>query len=408
MVTTQAARKQRITFLSYWREEQHFFAALMKCLPDNVIGRNISVRTRSLARLLYAFTPSFLPTKLSEEHIDAMIQMDLRERMARTPAGDQRLIRKRLQNRAKKWHRYFAHALRGTDLLVVWNGFQTTKQSALTAAKLLGIKTAFIELGAIPNTLAVDPNGINYNNTLSGKPAEFFMAVPLDQEKVDALLYSSFDQRSLRKTATPVQEAEEDLAGLPERFILFAMQVHDDSQVLMYSPRFHSMVDAVSYIDAALAQYRIQTGDNLRLVVKEHPSDYGRIDYSPLRDAMPEVVFLRRTPVRDLITRAAAVLTINSSVGIEALRYMRPVITLGDAFYNIPGMVRHLEAHESLTEALAETLARPVNTELITRFLCFLRYQYLVPGSYYTTEPSSLRPVVDRLLDILHDRIAWR
>jgi len=407
MATTPSTGKPRITFLSYWREEEHFFRTLLPCLPGDVAAEILSVRTRSLARLIQYLTPPCLPSHVTDADLDAMIRMDLRERLAQHPDDDATAVRRRLRRRAKQWLPYFEYALRGTDLLVVWNGFQTTKQAALAAARRRGCKTAFLELGAIPQTLAVDPRGINFNNSLSGKPAEFFRAQPVDPARAEELLHSTFAQRALRKAATPVPDYDEDMHRLPARFLLFAMQVYDDSQLLMFSPRFSTMSDAITYVHDELARYRERTGDDLRLVVKEHPSDYGRADYAPLREALPDVIFLRRAPVQELLKGAAAVLTINSSVGIEALLHMRRVITLGDAFYNVPGLVRHLEAHEALADVLAETLARPVDTELITRYLYFLRYRFLVPGSYYTDDARTLQPVADRLLEILHDRPPW-
>ena len=74
--------------------------------------------------------------------------------------------------------------------------------------------------------------------------------------------------------------------------------------------------------------------------MKEHPSDHGRIDYSGAFRAFPDVVFTKLMNTQELIEKSAAVVTVNSTVGIEAMLHLKPVITLGDAFYAVPGLVR--------------------------------------------------------------------
>ena len=41
--------------------------------------------------------------------------------------------------------------------------------------------------------------------------------------------------------------------------------------------------------------------------------------------------------MKEVLKKAELVITLNSTVGIEALLYGKPVLTLGDAFYNIKG-----------------------------------------------------------------------
>jgi capsular polysaccharide export protein len=185
------------------------------------------------------------------------------------------------------------------------------------------------------------------------------------------------------------------------------MQVHDDSQVLVFSPRFDTVAEAVRYTAEQVDQYNARTGDDLALVVKEHPSDYGRIDYRALRESLPRVRSVRTTPVSEIVGKARAVVTLDSSVGVEALLNMRPVATLGRALYNVPGVARHVRPEERLADVLPELVGRPEDEDLVTKFLYFLRYEYLLPLTMKDATRDNVPPAAQRIVDVLDGRLAW-
>ena len=43
----------------------------------------------------------------------------------------------------------------------------------------------------------------------------------------------------------------------------------------------------------------------------------------------------------ELLQKCEGVVTVNSSVGLEAFAYDKPVITLGESFYDGPGLTEH-------------------------------------------------------------------
>lgn len=351
-------------------------------------------------------------TALSPEQVDAIARVYYLKKQCSGANTDTFLWQLRLTVRANQWYHLFLRKLKHTDVLIVWNAFTVPLQAAAMAARELGVKVLYGENGVLPGTMALDPRGINFENALTGKSATFYDAITPDPGLVEQLFATPLQQRPLRtvhKLASPrtSQTASDDGAPLPERYLLFAMQMHDDSQILRFSPRFRDMPAAVTYVAEELARYNADTGDTLRLVVKEHPSDYGRIDYTALRRALPDALFLRTTPVSEIIGNAQAVVTVNSAVGVEGLLHLRPVITLGEAFYNIPGVVRHLGQREALHPVLCEVIGRPVNRERITKFLYFLRYEYLLPISPKSIDPRAYAPVTQRILDTIDNKLWW-
>jgi capsule polysaccharide modification protein KpsS len=78
----------------------------------------------------------------------------------------------------------------------------------------------------------------------------------------------------------------------------------------------------------------------------------------------------------NLIKNASIVCTINSTVGIESLIKYKKVITLGQAFYNIKGLVYHADNKQELKELFIKIDNLKINFKLITSFLYYLQYEY--------------------------------
>lgn len=368
---------RRVCFLAYYSEHTKLFRALNDALPPEVSGE---------VKLVYVLTPSSLlqssapPEDLSEEDIERIAGGYVGMKLFRDPTLDSVSWRRRIRRRAVQWYRIFLHCLRDVDLLVTWSGRPIPLAAAVAAARRLGKRLAFCENGVIPGTVAIDPQGVNYECSLAGKDQDFYRSYRYDAAGIDQLFSTVWPQRALRKARSRGDTgAGDETKPLPERYVLYAMQVNDDSQIRMFSPRFPDMASAVTYTYSQIRKHNAATGDNLGLVVKEHPSDFGRADYTRLRESMPEVSFLRTTPIRDLIRGAKAVVTINSSVGVEALFSQVPVITLGQALYNVDGLVRYVGSGHELADVLPASLSEPLDIELRKHFLWFLWTHLLFP-----------------------------
>ena len=254
--------------------------------------------------------------------------------------------------------------------------------------------------------IAIDPKGINYANSLTGKDADFYRSIPYDENEIDNLYNTIWPQRPLRKAQTPQDTNDlEETKPLPERYVLYAMQVQADSQIQHFSPRFRNMIDSVTYVYHQVQEHNRRTGDTLHLVAKEHPSDYGNMDYTTLRKNLPDVRFLRSTPIRNLIKSAQVIITINSSVAVEAMFSNHLIIILGQAFYNIPGLVCNIDFDKELADELQELLSDSVDEELRKHFLYFLWKYYLIPNP--ETDMTGASIGAQRLVEIIDDRLLW-
>jgi capsular polysaccharide export protein len=274
----------------------------------------------------------------------------------------------------------------------VWGGFQLPVAAALAAAREASVATLFCENGYLPKTIVMDSAGINAGNSLMGRPAEFYRAIPIGDARRKTLFDVPLVTRPLKRGSA----ARENIV-LPERFVFLPLQVHDDSQILLYSRRFPDMPSVVRFCAEGIDAYNRRNTAQLQLVVKEHPSDHGRIDYSEAFREFPGVVFTKLANTQLLIEKSAAVITVNSTVGIEAMLQLKPVITLGEAFYAIPGLVRPCKG-DDLAGILEASLATPADRELVEHFLYFLRYDYLVPLDRNDLSASDPGPAVARIM----------
>lgn len=271
------------------------------------------------------------------------------------------------------------------DAVVLWNGLKWDQQIMATAARQMGIRCLYMENGALPATTAVDARGVNFLNSLP-RSLDFYQNQP--ETELPAQLVAR--QQNRRK----VQSAETGNHELPEKYLFVPFQVETDSQIICFSPW-------ISNMEAFYAQLQQQIDalpEPWVLVIKEHPSAVR--SFGHLHQRHPRIRFANHTPTQELIESSSGVITINSSVGIEALLLGIPVLVLGQAFYGLPGLVA--EAHDAA--ALRNWLQRPEQLPVSTdrnRYLSFLNKRYLIAGPWRSPDDAHLTAMNQRIRQLL-------
>ena len=207
--------------------------------------------------------------------------------------------------------------------------------------------------------------------------------------------------RSVYKKIYSQAVLKEKSIVLPGKFVFLPLQCFSDTQVLINSPYIKDME---SFVRIVYQKIKKTLPKDYRIVVKEHPDDWGRIDYRKIRKEYPDIIWLKKYNIRNLIEHAELVITINSSVGIEALMYHKPVVTVGNSFYNVEGVVRHTVKAADLEAAIKNAVDEPVNVELIDKFLYYLRFEYLVKGSPYCFDQEGLEQLCRKVIEILNEK----
>jgi Capsule polysaccharide biosynthesis protein len=148
-------------------------------------------------------------------------------------------------------------------------------------------------------------------------------------------------------------------------FVYFPLHVVDDYKITRIIPHCRDQVSLVEQVADALPV-------GYDLVLKEHPMSVGRNSISLLRRLRrrPNVRLVQPyTSSHDLIRNSAGVAVISSTVGLEALLYEKPVLTLGDPFYAGFGVTLDVGSFAEITEKVPALLEFRPDPERIRRFL---------------------------------------
>jgi capsular polysaccharide export protein len=268
------------------------------------------------------------------------------------------------------FHWYYACDYRAIQRLsprmaVIWNGLKPRRYIFAEIARRKNIPCAFMEHGFLPNTTVCDGKGIHERNSVP-RNAMFYRSLPPAPAP-------QFTPLVARRIKTSKQASGREL---PARYIFIPFQVDTDSKMILFSPWIKTMrqlFDEVMALSDRFPEYQF--------IFKEHPSSHR--DYRALHDHVPSNrgFFANEYSTQTLIENAAAVITISSTVGIEAMLFSKKVIVIGQTFYAIPDLTLIARNAGELESALNK-LAQFTPDELLRRnFLTYLKDDYLIPGS---------------------------
>mgnify|MGYP002619772677 CR=1 FL=1 len=169
------------------------------------------------------------------------------------------------------------------------------------------------------------------------------------------------------------------------QWFLLPLQVHNDSQIVHHSP--YPSVEAM--IDEVMASFAQHADPRDWLVIKHHPMDRAYRDYGSFIKARADahgigrrVMYIHDLHLPTLLRHARGVVTVNSTTGIQALSHGTPVLTLGECFYAIPGLVSQ--------KPLRSFWRNPgrVDTALFKRFREYLIRHTQLNASFYADAPA--------------------
>lgn len=173
------------------------------------------------------------------------------------------------------------------------------------------------------------------------------------------------------------------LEELDAPFFLFPMQLDSDSQIRVHSP-FGCMAKA---IDLVITSFAKDAPVETHLVIKRHPLDAGTINHArtihetaAAHGVSDRVHYLDHPRLDQMLRAAVGVVTVNSTTGIRALQLGRPVVTLGDAIYDVPGMTARDGLARFWVEQPAPDAALVAAYRRVLMRLCLLSGDYFDPA----------------------------
>ncbi|CUX82842.1 hypothetical protein [Roseibaca calidilacus] len=269
-------------------------------------------------------------------------------------------------NWARRWF-----SARPGAVAMCWQGLTGTRRAFIEGARDAGAPTLFAELAPLPGRWTLDAQGVNAENSVPRR-WEAYDAVAPNYELL-AGLREAFEARQPRR-----RDVGQSDAPLPEdaRFLFVPLQVPDDSQMILFAGwcgGLEGFIDALAEASAALPE-----GWHLRL--KEHPSAKrsvrARIERHIAAGARLELDNARDSFAQ--LEASAGVLTVNSSMGLQAMFFDKPVIVTGEAFFAFEGVAHPAGSPQELAQLLADPDALGHDGDLRARFLTWLAHDYYI------------------------------
>lgn len=266
---------------------------------------------------------------------------------------------------------------------VAWNGLNGTRRVFMDGARDAGARTLYFELSPFRGRITVDPCGVNFRNGLPRVAAPYLAWAEVHGSEQWSEVRETIHARQPKLPQTDVIPEQQ----LADPFIFVPLQVPGDSQLRLFGGAFRTVEAVIGTI--AEAAKSLPDGWHVRL--KEHPTSPVTFGDLVTRLKHPKLVLDNSTDTFTQVAAARAVITVNSSVGLEAMFYEKPVVALGDCFWAIPGISTHCPTPKSVRATLSSPEEISFDPKARAAFLSFLVSEYF-PNLDRDAEGGVLHP----------------
>jgi len=258
---------------------------------------------------------------------------------------------------------------RNVTHLGMWNGQGGRRRTLVVVAQNMGLRTLFAELAPLAGHVTLDPQGVNAAGMLSADPGYYraWGASHADTGSVER-----WRERLVARTGAK-RESQGEVGSGP--FLFVPLQVRGDTQIGVHGGWIKSVP---AFIDEVVRAAR-HLPEGWRVVFREHPSDREGNAEQLGRLVGPRVAVDNATDTFELVRRSSGVVTINSSVGMQALLFGKPVLALGRANFTVPGVAATADNSEEMDRAFDAARDWDIDLKLTDAFLRFLADEYYVP-----------------------------
>ncbi|MDK9364989.1 capsular polysaccharide export protein, LipB/KpsS family [Lelliottia wanjuensis] len=224
--------------------------------------------------------------------------------------------------------------LNGLRKMILCSGNGLAEQPAALFCQQRNITTRFVELSNFPNKVFVDQAGSNARSALALNPKclDALPDVPEDFHTQWMIGYEAEKrQPPLQARNNPCEKliaeiSQDRVLGRQRGFIFLPLQVSYDTQLWLNADLRNE--EAVRHAS------RLARQEKRDLVVKIHPAETEPSELVNIAKLQQRYKFkVTQENTLDLIKASSRVVTINSTVGLEAKLYHKPVEVLGRAFY---------------------------------------------------------------------------
>ena len=253
-----------------------------------------------------------------------------------------------------------------TDFVACFNGLKGVNGLVVAASRKLKVPVLFFEIAPLPNRVQIDWKGINFDSSIP-RNMEFYKHLGEDYLKED-WKKSRPTARQVIKKKKVVNDCVYEGDFKNQGYIFCPLQVPNDSQLTVYGGWVRDIYHFLSCIN------RLTTDlpDDTYFRIKEHPSSKISLTQNIVNLNNQQILLDNDTDTMELIENSKAVLTINSTVGLESFYFGKPVITLGKAFYsfgNLTSRANNVSELRNLIRNIEKLSFSELDRDLFMRFL---------------------------------------
>lgn len=285
------------------------------------------------------------------------------------------------------------------QVVCVWNGLNGTRFVAGQAARDASCRTLFFELSPFKNTLTIDPAGVNYANSLPKKILPYLKWYNNHVEcgKLISKTLNSINQRNPAKSYNKVKLGN----FTDKKYIFVPLQVPGDSQLRIYGGKFKELK---SFIDI-LIEYSSHLPKDWYIRFKEHPnSKISYLDHIKGQVFNKPIMLDNQTDTFEQVRSAEAVMTINSSVGLEAMYFEKKVIACGQCFWAFDGLAKVANTRAKVKEVLSNPQDITFNKMHRKAFLSYIIAEYFILQDLKSLSTSALEMHNSKILSRINNR----
>ncbi|WP_138470966.1 capsular biosynthesis protein [Poseidonocella sp. HB161398] len=321
--------------------------------------------------------------------------LKLAKRQSTSPAT--RALKTRLYKAQYNWARERFETDREA-VAVAWNGLTGSRRAFMAAAKDTGTPQLYLERAPLPGRVTVDPVGVNQLNSLPreiGFYRDWAAAENGQDDGWRALKETLVSRKAKKRTDVGQTDAAGDLAAQP--FLFCPLQVPDDTQIKLFGGwvrNIHRFIEMLEFAAGALPE-----GWHLRF--KEHPSS--KIPLTEMlelaAEAVPgKIVIDNATDTFQQVAASRAVVTLNSSVGLQSFWYDRPVVVLGECFFRMPEIVSPADSFAELYRIFSDPASLGYDAAARDAFMNYLDRVYypemIHDGGKASVAPEKVLPKI--------------
>ena len=256
-------------------------------------------------------------------------------------------------------HKTIANIIESTkpEKIIIWNGFTGWVANILRfVCEQRKIECAFLERGLLKGSLFIDRMGVNGASSLNG----------LSPSIVDNFSLSDEDTSFIKQLFNIDPQTSENVTPKKRLNIFFPLQVQLDTNIILYC-KYRTMRE--TFLDI----YSNLNSQGSSFLIRPHPEET-----SDALINIPRFDNVKVSSEKNLdhwLDWSDLVVTINSTVGLEALIKGKQVISLGQSIYSSAGLTNDLNEKD---------LSKGVNYQRLIKYLGWLlKSNLLLPNGPY-------------------------